>query len=206
MLLDSPYRFGVIPPSEAAGNLLTSGNKNFSSGWNDVFGTGTTMTANATTDPLGASTAATFITASAAFGTQWQSRGVTFGKAASSIEYWASYYIKLHSGSLGGQFELSDTGGNNGCGMGINFTTGVSAGSGYSYGSQFTFTTGSPFSRQLTNGWWQIGMRVTIGSAHTNPLFAIYISSGGTANFVGDGTSGFRLWRPRIALIADGYL
>jgi hypothetical protein len=173
---------GAEPP----GNLLS--NTIFTTGWNDVFGGQATLTSQNAKAPTGKTEATTFSEYTA--GSQWQAKALAFTKAASTIDYWWSMYWRSFGGAARRlNPDLGSADGNNGFG----------------YGSGFSVL--SDVSKVIPGGWTHTRVSVRVDAAITSSIFAIYITNItlATSNFQGTTGCGLYVFRPRIALLADGY-
>ncbi len=176
---------------EARTNLLTYSEQFDNAAWTKV---GTTVSANAATAPDGTTTD-DLVKEDSTTGSHSIYQGVS--KAASSITYTASVFLKAGPGSQRWPvlFLMEST---NGVKTGpIDLTTGSFTGAASAFGSGFTLISSS-----ITNfggGIYRVSITATSSTAPSIVLnLPLCNTSGGNSTYTGDNTSGIYAWGAQI--------
>lgn len=152
----------------------------------------TTVTTNTIVAPDGTITGDAIVENTAA--SAYHSASQSIVKAASAITYTYSVYAKSSNRSIG--LRLAETSpGTSGAVVVYNLATGAVETAAGTYGT--TFTNASSTITAVGNGWYRVSLTVTTGP-ETSLQMQVYMQSGGTSVYTGNGFSGLFVWGAQL--------
>jgi hypothetical protein len=169
-------------------NLLLRSEEFDNAGWTKLNGS---VTANTTTSPDGTANADAFIENTAASAFHAMGQAVT--KAASSIEYAGSFYVKDKGRQVA--FNIQNAAGSSGVQGRVNPATGTVTQNATAFGSGFT--AGTITITNAGNGWYRVVMTATSDTS-TTVTFQLILHNGTTSVYTGDGVSGAFLYGAQL--------
>jgi hypothetical protein len=169
-------------------NLLLYSEQFDNAGWTKLNGS---VTANTTTSPDGTTNADAFIENTAASAFHAMGQAVT--KAASSIVYAGSFYVKNKGRQVA--FNIQDAAGSSGVQGRVNPATGTVTQNATAFGSGFT--AGAITITNVGNGWYRVVMTATSDTS-TTVTSQFILHNGTTSVYTGDGVSGAFLWGAQL--------
>jgi len=169
-------------------NLVLYSEQFDNAGWTKLNGS---VTANTTTSPDGTANADAFIENTAASAFHAMGQAVT--KAASSIEYAGSFYVKDKGRQVA--FNIQNAAGSSGVQGRVNPATGTVTQNATAFGSGFT--AGTITITNAGNGWYRVVMTATSDTS-TTVTFQLILHNGTTSVYTGDGVSGAFLYGAQL--------
>lgn len=189
-------------------NILAAGSsERFNITW--TLGAGNpTVTTKSAASPLATENADKFIEGTTN-GAQVLAQSVT--KAASSLAYALSVYVKNASGTRDLRLQLDDGTGANGMKMVVTPSTGALKTAPTTIGSGWSANTTAGTSGYLITdeggGWYRVSLIVTTDTSTTIRI-GLDVENAGSISYAGDGTSGFYLWGAQLeqATFSSSYI